>query len=144
MSDHDRDLLIFLKPEIRWGLMTGKYFVRTVLPLKIHTDREIIDILTYYQDNETSCGVFNTKPRPKEERFMNGINLLDTNWKEGDIIEYDSDPHDIYGDGQDHRRIGKIVTVRRHPMSYDAWEIVVRDGSGVAASFALQSIDIKL
>eukprot|EP01083_Nonionella_stella_P259232 885345_1 len=66
VDDEDESGLQLLKevcPFIRFGLMSGQYFVKQVKPLNCLTDKQMNAILCYYQCPEETCDVFNVKPR---------------------------------------------------------------------------------
>eukprot|EP01084_Bolivina_argentea_P166130 288505_1 len=51
---------------IRYGLMDDKYFVKSVLPMKILSDSELVEIMRYSICEDEGCGEFKTNPRAKD------------------------------------------------------------------------------
>ena len=52
-------------PFIRFGLMSDKFFVNSVVPTECLSDKEIVDILCYFVCNDKPCGAFSVKPRAR-------------------------------------------------------------------------------
>ena len=85
-------LLKELSPFIRFGLMTQKYFIEKVKPLKCLTKDQIKKILLYQNNKFGDCAGFNIKKRGIKwttTKFMNGLNILSRDWNKNDEIEYD-------------------------------------------------------
>eukprot|EP01083_Nonionella_stella_P106817 308608_1 len=78
VDDEDESGLQLLKevcPFIRFGLMSGQYFVKQVKPLNCLTDKQMNAILCYYQCPEETCDVFNVKPRKLVFKVTEGFGI---------------------------------------------------------------------
>merc|ERR1712129_681218 len=53
-------------PFIRFGLMSGKYFVKKVKPLYCLTEKECLDIMSHIFCKDESCGAFSTRKRIRQ------------------------------------------------------------------------------
>ena len=67
-KENGLELLKEVCPFIHFGLMNGKYFISKVKPLKCLNDKDMIDILSYYQDRNGKCGRFSVKERGQKYR----------------------------------------------------------------------------
>eukprot|EP01083_Nonionella_stella_P062580 162724_1 len=56
-------LLKSVKDLVRWGAMSGEYFVDNIAHENIFTKDELISILLYFQKQELGCGSFNAVSR---------------------------------------------------------------------------------
>eukprot|EP01083_Nonionella_stella_P037061 101076_1 len=62
-SDTDGIKLYLMKSVrdlIRFGLMDGAYFAKYVEPEKVLSDKELLNVLLYYQQPDRGCGAFST------------------------------------------------------------------------------------
>eukprot|EP01083_Nonionella_stella_P123691 372882_1 len=48
---------------VRFGTMDGMYFTKYVQSQNVLSDKELISILSFFQQPESGCGAFSTKPR---------------------------------------------------------------------------------
>ena len=83
-------LLKSLRHLIRFGLMDGEYFTRNIVPMRVLTDKEMIEVFSYRQYPNGGCGPFNTNTRKlgalKYELLMSskqtlGLSAVENTWE---------------------------------------------------------------
>jgi len=80
LSDAARRRLESVKDLIRFGLMDGLYFTRSVLPTNVLSPEEAFAVLRFYQDPEGGCGPFDAGRRGLFDVTITRGTLTSASW----------------------------------------------------------------